>query len=204
MPSRSAGRSFVGSGECGEVSKPCSDQTCRRTAARVSEKVGCFLRYQAAVDTRRRARWSRRAASRVTTENSPSRQGVKIGTRSVGQCPIGADEWPSPVCLGQGAPPSSPAPAAPRSAAAGLDRGARPRAGHRCHRRQNLPHAAGRGCDQVGHCPSGLIQAFTCAPVAALAGARPRPGCSCAGPARGGRSGPSRRRRRRRTAARRW
>ena len=91
----------------------------------------------------------------------PRRVMCKVGTRSVGQCPIGADEWPSPVCLGEGAPPSSPAPAAPRSAAAGLDRGARPRAGHRCHRRQNLPHAAARGCDQVGHCPSGLIQAFT-------------------------------------------
>ena len=88
-------------------------------------------------------------------------QTVKVGTRSVGQCPIGADECPSPVCLGGGAPPSSPAPAAPRSAAAGLDRDARPRVAHRCPRRQNLPHGAARGCDQVGHCPSGLIQAFT-------------------------------------------
>src|SRR3954452_16218805 len=77
MPSRSAGLSFVGSGECRDVSKPCSRQNCRRTAARVSEKVGSFLRYQAMVKTCRRARCSRRvAASSVTIENSPSRQVV--------------------------------------------------------------------------------------------------------------------------------
>src|SRR3712207_8834782 len=52
MPSRSAGRTFAVSVGCREVSKPCSDQTSRRTAARASEKVGCFLRYQAAAETR--------------------------------------------------------------------------------------------------------------------------------------------------------
>src|SRR5215213_5402621 len=76
MPSRSAGRSFVGSTRCREVSKPCSAQIWRRTAARVSEKVGRLLRYQAASETRRRAWWPRRVASSMTTENSPSRQGV--------------------------------------------------------------------------------------------------------------------------------
>ena len=51
MPSRSAGRSFVGLVERLEVIKPCLAQIWRRTAARVSEKVGCFLRYQAASET---------------------------------------------------------------------------------------------------------------------------------------------------------
>ena len=44
MPSRSAGRSFAGSDECREASKPCSAQNWRRTAARASEKVGEHLR----------------------------------------------------------------------------------------------------------------------------------------------------------------
>ena len=57
-------------------SKPCSRQNCRRTAARVSAKVGRGLRYQASVRTAERARRSRRAASSVTIENSASRQGV--------------------------------------------------------------------------------------------------------------------------------
>src|SRR3712207_1050905 len=55
MPSRRAGRSFVGLEACRDVRKPCSRQTWRRTAARVSEKVGRGLRYQAAAETRRLA-----------------------------------------------------------------------------------------------------------------------------------------------------
>lgn len=78
-----------------------------------------------------RVRW-RTAELRVSSA-------VKVGTRSVGQCPTGSDAWPSLASLGRGAPPSSPAPAAPRSAAKGLDRGARPRGGHRCHRRRICP-----------------------------------------------------------------
>ena len=70
--------------------------------------------------------------------------------------PVAALSVPRPS-----APPSSPAPSAPRFAAAGLDRGARPSVGHRCQRCRSLPQAVGRGCDQTGHCPSGLIQAFT-------------------------------------------
>src|ERR687894_2028044 len=76
MPSRSAGRSFAASAECRDVIKPCSAQIWRRTAARVSEKVGCSLRYQAVAETRRRAWRSSRVASRATIENSANRQGV--------------------------------------------------------------------------------------------------------------------------------
>ncbi len=76
MALRSAGRSFRMSEARREVSKPCSRQNSRRTAARVSLKVGCLLRYQAAVATARRARGLRRAASRVTRENRPSKHGV--------------------------------------------------------------------------------------------------------------------------------
>src|SRR5215213_1327878 len=39
-------------------------------------EVGCFLRYQAVTEACRRTRGSRRMASSVTIENSPSRQGV--------------------------------------------------------------------------------------------------------------------------------
>jgi hypothetical protein len=39
------------SAECREVTKPCSIQIWRRTAARVSEKVGRLLRYQAVAET---------------------------------------------------------------------------------------------------------------------------------------------------------
>src|SRR3954447_10406845 len=76
MPWRRAGLSFVASDRRRDVSKPCSRHSCRRTAARVSAKVGRGLRYQASVDTAVRAWRSRRAASRDTRENSPSRQGV--------------------------------------------------------------------------------------------------------------------------------
>src|SRR5919202_2029648 len=76
MPSRRAGRSFVGLHVRRDVRKPCSRQSWRRTAARVSAKVGRRLRYQAAAETWSRAWRLRRAASRVTTENRPSRQGV--------------------------------------------------------------------------------------------------------------------------------
>ena len=50
------------------------------------------------------------------------------------------------------APPSTPAPSAPRSAAAGVDRGARPRSEHWCRRRQFLSHrisAAAIGPDNI-------------------------------------------------------
>ena len=76
MPWRSPGRSFLTSGCRPDRSKPCSRQNCRRTAARVSAKVGRGLRYQASVQTAERARRSRRAASSVTIENRASRQGV--------------------------------------------------------------------------------------------------------------------------------
>src|SRR5215213_3254074 len=76
MPSRSAGRSFMVSAECRDVIKPCSAQNWRRTAARVSAKVGRSLRYQAVAETRRRAWRSSRVASKATIENSASRQGV--------------------------------------------------------------------------------------------------------------------------------
>jgi len=86
---------------------------------------------------------------------------VKVGTRPVGQCRMKARPVATSIVPRPSVPPSSPAPSAPRSAAAGLDRGARPSVGHRCQRCRNLPHSTGRGCDQTGHCPSGLIQAFT-------------------------------------------
>src|SRR3954470_4406178 len=76
MPSRSAGWSFAGSDECRDANKPWSRQICRRTAARVSEKVGRFLWYQAVAETRKQAWWPTWVPSRVTMENSPSRQGV--------------------------------------------------------------------------------------------------------------------------------
>src|SRR3954469_16062387 len=58
------------------MAKPCSWQKCRRTAASVSLKVGRRLRYQAALITAPRAFGLSCAASKVTRENSPSRQGV--------------------------------------------------------------------------------------------------------------------------------
>src|SRR3954447_11414212 len=48
----------------------------RRTAASASLKVGWGLRYQAAAVMCRRSRAGSRAASKVTIENSASRQGV--------------------------------------------------------------------------------------------------------------------------------
>src|SRR4051795_3165776 len=80
MPWRRSGWDFLTSDRRRDVRKPCSAQTRRRTAARVSAKVGRGLRYQAAVQTAERARWSRRAASNATIENSPSRQGVVRAT----------------------------------------------------------------------------------------------------------------------------
>lgn len=59
-----------------DTAKPCSLQIARRTAARVSAKVGRCLWYQALDRTWTRARPSRRDANRVTIENSPSRHGV--------------------------------------------------------------------------------------------------------------------------------
>ena len=47
----------------------------------VSAKVGCDLRYQAAVATARRAWGGGRAASRATSENSASRHGVERAFR---------------------------------------------------------------------------------------------------------------------------
>ena len=51
-------------------------QMWRRTAARVSLNVGWRFRYHAAVRTAPRALGLSRVASKVTRENSPSRQGV--------------------------------------------------------------------------------------------------------------------------------
>jgi hypothetical protein len=59
-----------------EVTKPCSRQTSRRTAARVSEKVGRCLRYQALMAVARRAWGVSCFPSRVTSEGRPSRQGA--------------------------------------------------------------------------------------------------------------------------------
>ena len=55
MPSRSAGRSFFASPGWRDRANPARCQKCRRTAARVSAKVGRCLRYQAAVRTADRA-----------------------------------------------------------------------------------------------------------------------------------------------------
>jgi hypothetical protein len=76
MASRSALGSFLLFGLDPDIEKPCALQISRRTAARVSAKVGCCLRYQAAVETAKRARLVRRVPSNVTMENSASRQGV--------------------------------------------------------------------------------------------------------------------------------
>jgi len=54
----------------------------------------------------------------------------------------GAEDGPSQF-VSAGLPPSSPAPAAPRCAAAGLDRGTRPKVGLRCRRRRLLSSALG-------------------------------------------------------------
>ena len=59
MPWRRAGWGFLTSDRRRDVRKPCSAQTRRRTAARASAKVGRGSRYQAAVQTAERARWSR-------------------------------------------------------------------------------------------------------------------------------------------------
>jgi len=76
MPSRSAGQSFCMFDAGWDMAKPCSRQNLRRTAASVSEKVGRRLRYQALVETAWRACGVSCAASKVTRENRPSRQGV--------------------------------------------------------------------------------------------------------------------------------
>ena len=49
MALRRAGRSFFMLAALRDVTKPCSLQISRRTAASVSEKVGRCLRYQALV-----------------------------------------------------------------------------------------------------------------------------------------------------------
>ena len=74
--SRRAGGSFAVSTDPREMAKPCSIQIARRTAARVSAKVGRCLWYQALDQTWTRVRQSRRDANRVTIENRPSRHGV--------------------------------------------------------------------------------------------------------------------------------
>src|SRR4028119_888435 len=79
MPSRSAGRSFAVSAECRDVSKPCSAQIWRRTAARASEKAGRFLRYHAAADTRRRVRRPARAAGRGARASGRGVRGGGVG-----------------------------------------------------------------------------------------------------------------------------
>src|ERR1700712_3955958 len=55
MALRSVGWSFGASDARVDVTKPCSRQILRRTAASVSEKVWCCLRYQALVATAWRA-----------------------------------------------------------------------------------------------------------------------------------------------------
>jgi hypothetical protein len=70
------GTEFMASDRLPDVSKPCSTQNCRRTAARASVKVGRGLRYQASVRTAEHALRLRCAASKATIENSASRQGV--------------------------------------------------------------------------------------------------------------------------------
>ena len=55
MPWRRAGRSFVASAGRRNINKPRSHQNCRRTAARVSVKVGRRLRDQAGVQAHGRA-----------------------------------------------------------------------------------------------------------------------------------------------------
>lgn len=60
-----------------------------------------------------------------------------------------------------GAPPSSPAPLAPRYAAAGLDRSARPRDPHWCRRRGSVRVAHDSSSDLIGHCLTNLILTFT-------------------------------------------
>src|SRR3954454_10433350 len=92
MPSRSAGWSFASSDECRDARKPCSHQTCRRTAARVSENVGRFLWYQSVAETRRRAWWPTREPNKVTVDNSPSKQaGRGGGGRLMRPLPLGFD-----------------------------------------------------------------------------------------------------------------
>ena len=65
---RSAGRGLAASPARRDISKPCSRQTWRRTAARVSLKVGRDLRYQALFAAAERSEGLSRAASRATTE----------------------------------------------------------------------------------------------------------------------------------------
>lgn len=76
MLSQRAGGSFVTSADCLDMTKPCSVQISRRTAARVSAKDGRCLWYQALDETWIQARLSRHDTSRVTIENSPCRHGV--------------------------------------------------------------------------------------------------------------------------------
>src|SRR3954468_8111854 len=86
MPSRRDGGSFAASTDCRDTAKPCSLQIARRTAARLSAKVGRCLWYQALDETWTRARQSRRDASKATIENSPSRHGV-VRTMALSDCP---------------------------------------------------------------------------------------------------------------------
>ena len=76
MPSHNAFDGFLLSVLDWDIEKPCVLQISRRTAARVSAKVGRCLRYQAAVETAKRARLVRHVPSNVTMENSASRHGV--------------------------------------------------------------------------------------------------------------------------------
>jgi len=76
MPSRRAGGSFAASTDPRHTAKPCSLQIARRTAARLSAKVGRCFYCQALVETWILARPSRHDTNRVIIENSPSRHGV--------------------------------------------------------------------------------------------------------------------------------
>src|SRR5690349_11030302 len=58
--------------------------------------------------------------------------------------------------------PSSPAPSAPRYAAAGLDGSARPRDPHWCRRRSSVRVARGPGWNLVRHCPTNPIPTRPC------------------------------------------
>ena len=76
MASRRAGGSLCRLAPPAEVTTPCSRQTSRRTAANVSEKVGCGLRHHVQVAVAWRISGVSWAASSVVSENRPSRRGV--------------------------------------------------------------------------------------------------------------------------------
>src|SRR6476620_4916940 len=89
MLSRRAGGSFAASSDCRDTAKPCSLQIARRTAARLSAKVGRCLWYHALVETWILARPSRRDANRATIENSPSQAWRSASDVLVRPLPLG-------------------------------------------------------------------------------------------------------------------